>query len=174
MTSYNIYKARDIMTKNGLQNVTAIFAAATNVGLSLPGACALMAKESSGQNIYGHDDGGALSGFPVEVNKGNWDVFWWMVHDIGHTSNGVGPAQLTNPGFFDQMLAKGRKPWVALDNMEEGFAALKGYYDALVKADSKHPWVEAGTRYNGSHDYGVELADLVHQWAVLLRPALIS
>jgi len=33
--------------------------------------CALLEKESGGRNVYGeHDVGGALSGFPKTVNKG--------------------------------------------------------------------------------------------------------
>jgi hypothetical protein len=167
MTVYNINTARDIMVANGLHNVIDIFDAAHEAGLGLPAACALMEKESGGRNVYGHDTGGALSGFPGRVTRSNFKVFLWLVDKGGFSSNGVGPAQITLRSFFDQMAQRGLKAWDVHDNMLFGFDLLEGYFRV------SHSWVDAGTRYNGSANYGVDLAAKVSKWRGLLRLAQI-
>lgn len=156
-----------VMGDNGLTNPGAAYDAALAVGLPLAPACALLAKESGGRNVYGHDQGGTFAGFPGAVNEGNWEVFWWLVDTQGAASNGVGPCQLTYPGFFRQMIAAGLRPWVARDNMRFGFGLLKGYYDTAAASGDKTPWVTAGTRYNGAAAYGVDLAARVTAWHTL-------
>lgn len=156
-----------------LTNAPALYDAATSAGLTLPAACALVQKETGGRNVYGHDVGGTFAGYPGTVNADNFDVFWWYVNTQGHQSNGVGPVQLTARGLLSDMLAKGLKPWDPMDNMAYGFALILGYHDAAVKAGDAHPWVTAGTRYNGAQAYGLDLAAKVAAWRTLLAPAAI-
>jgi hypothetical protein len=170
MTTYDRTRALPIIRARGLANGAAIYDSAQSAGLGLPAACALMEKESSGRNVYGHDAGGALSGYPAAVDESNFAVFLWLVNS-GTPSNGVGPCQLTYPGFFDQMAAEGLKPWVAGDNMLFGFRLLQGYFAAARKAGSKQPWVDAGTRYNGSAIYGHDLAVRITSWSDTLAGA---
>lgn len=148
-----IKKAADF----GLANVELIAKAADKAGLPFYVACALMERESGGRNVYGHDKGGALSGFPYEVNEGNYRVFEWLIGN-GQTSNGVGPCQITWKGFFPAMVKLGLKPWDALDNMTYGMGLLASYYKA------KGSWTLAGKQYNGSLTYGVGLAKQIAAW----------
>ena len=78
---------------------------------------AIMAKESKGQNVYGHDAGGALSGYPDAPDANNFRVFRWLIDVAKQTSNGVGPFQLTYKGYFPQMDQLGLKPYVVSDNI---------------------------------------------------------
>ena len=145
-------------TRFGLMNVGPAAIACRKAGLPFYAACALLEKESGGRNVYGHDAGGALSGYPGTVDASNFDVFRWLVFDKGQTSNGVGPCQLTWKGFFIDMEAKGLKPYDIADNMLYGFGLLAGYYAASKS------WEAAGARYNGSPAYGKDFAVKVRTW----------
>lgn len=171
--AYHEQMALEIMTRHGLANAGAIYTAAAAAGLNLPPACALIEKESGGRNVYGHDPGGTLSGFPGEVNRGNFEVFWWLVKDRGQPSNGVGPAQLTFPGFFTDMLNRDQQPWHPSHNAQYGFELLLGYHTAAVKAKDPHPWVTAGSRYNGALVYGIDLHAKIQVWRDELAPAKV-
>lgn len=165
MTIYDPVRAASIIAHNGLQNASKIVSAAHQAGLGLPAACALMQSESGGRNVYGHDEGGALSGYPEVPNKSNYLVFRWLIDNQGYLANGVGPAQITSLGLLDQMELQGLRPWRARDNMLFGFRLLQGYFKV------KHTWRYAGTRYNGAEEYGDRLADRVERWTKLLKPA---
>jgi hypothetical protein len=117
-----------------------------------------------GKNVYGHDVGGALSGFPGTVNRGNWEVFRWMVITQGLPSNGVGPAQITARSLLLDMEKRGLRPWVVEDNMRYGLELLWGYYQAR-----RQSWVKAGTAYNGAVSYGQDLSKKVSAWRRRLR-----
>lgn len=141
----------------GLKNVEDAASACRVAGIPFWAACALLDKESGGRNVYGHDRGGALSGFPDEVDRSNYRVFRWLVEN-GQTSNGVGPCQITWPGHFSAMSVKGLRPWVPLDNMIYGFTLLREHYD-------KHgTWREAGTAYNGAESYGLDFVAKCNEW----------
>lgn len=174
VSSYVRELVLEVMDQKGLANVRPIYDAALASDLGLAPACALMEKESGGRNVYGHDPGGALSGFPGEVNGSNWEVFWWLVHDQQQPSNGVGPAQLTYSGFFRDMLAAGLAPWRVYDNARYGFNLLAGYHATAVKGGSDHPWVVAGQRYNGALAYGEDLSLKILQWREALAPARVE
>jgi hypothetical protein len=143
----------------GLENVDEIAITCREANVSFSVACALFQKESGGRNVYGHDAGGALSGFEKRVTKGNFEVFYWLVFDKGQTSNGVGPAQITWKGFFTDMLEKKLKPWNVHDNMLYGLQLLRSHYDANGKS-----WKAAGARYNGAEAYGVDLEKKIGEW----------
>jgi len=142
----------------GLWNVDDAAIACREAGLPFWAACALLQKESMGRNVYGHDEGGALAGFPHEVNFDNWLVFEWLITMEGQTSNGVGPTQITWKGFFFDMERKGLKPWVPLDNMEYGFGLLASLREA------EGTWEKAGTRYNGRESYGADFLVKCREW----------
>ena len=143
--------------KYGIANAGRAFLAARKVGLPYFVAVALLEKESGGRNVWGNDTGGMLAGFHRPVNEWTYKAFR---HEVkrGRTSNGVGPCQITWPGFFDQMEKRGLKPWVAMDNMIFGFELLKSYHDASGS------WIDAGERYNGARAYGVDLDARITRW----------
>lgn len=148
----------------GLVNVQTAAEVAEETGLPFYIMCALLEKETGGDNIYGHDQGGALSGFPGEVNKGNFEVFRWMI-DNGRTSNGVGPMQITWPPFFDQMDEQGLDPTDVRDNMLFGAIVFKGYYDTHRKTLPVREAIrKAGVNYNDSAEYGDSLVEISDDW----------
>ena len=149
---------RRIAVDFGLVNVRQISRAANEEHVPFHVACALFQKESGGHNVYGHDVGGALSGYPRAVNEENYAVFRWMVITKGMTSNGVGPSQITWRGFFPDMESQGLKPYDVLDNMRYGLRILRGHYD------TEGNWRDAGTRYNGSSVYGADFAVKIGEW----------
>lgn len=156
---------RQVAADRGLSNVDAIWDTSARASLPFYIACALMQKESGGRNVYGRDQGGALAGFPGGVNRGNWEVFRWLVFDQGMQSNGVGPAQITFKGYFTQMEAEGLRPYNLRDNMLKGFTIFKGH---LVAA--KGDIAKAGTAYNGAIAYGAHLASLAAEWKSAIQP----
>jgi hypothetical protein len=166
MRTYDRKKALSIM-RDSLANIIPAFNAAESVGIPLHAACAMLEKESGGQNIWGNDPGGVFCGFPLVVNEAAFRAFLWEVRMNGRTSNGVGPCQITYKGHFDVMEQGGLQAWVPYDNMVYGFGLLLKEYQ---KAGS---WEKAGTAYNGSLSYGVDLAAKVKQWRERLAPAVI-
>jgi hypothetical protein len=130
-------------------------------------ALAMLEKETGTcRNVYGHDAGGALSGFPRLVNEGNFQVFYWLVFTKGQASNGVGPSQLTFKGFFTDMQAKGLKPWDMHDNIAYGIKLIQDYYRA--GRDQGKSVAEslryAGTKYNGASAYGDSFLAIALKW----------
>lgn len=172
MPEYDRDVALGIM-RHSLHNTTIIFAEAKATKLALPAACALMQKESGGRNVYGHDAGGMLSGFPDSVNKENFAAFWWMVKEHSAQSNGVGPCQITSQGLLQQMMDQGLNPWVIAHNMHFGFDLLRRYYLAARLAGEVRPWVVAGARFNGAVIYGEDLAKKIADWREALTDAEI-
>lgn len=134
--------------------------------------CAVLDKETDGRNIYGHDQGGAFSdptGANIEVTEANYAQFRDLVLVQHKTSNGVGPMQLTYPGFFTDMEKQGLKPWVPYDNILYGARLLGSYYTAAAGEKTLAARVaKVGTRYNGNASYGDDLVKVALQWAVRL------
>ena len=152
------------IVKPHLENATDLVKAANAAGLEVAIAAALIEKESNGRNIFGHDLGGAYYG-GGEVTEAKYIDFIAQVRS-GKTSNGVGPAQSTWPGFFDDMEEHGLRPWVPYDNMLYGFRLLVSYLggestDAAIRA--------AGKRYNGNQSYGDDLVKVVAKWRDRLK-----
>lgn len=147
----------------GLKNVEIMAQVADEVGLPLYVMFAWMTMESKGANVYGHDSGGMLSGYPYPVNQDNYKAFRYMVINKGFPSNGVGPAQITYRGYFLAMEGEGLKPWDIHDNMFFGARLLKSYKTPLGS------WKTAGTKYNGKSSYGDEFAKRVTAWKIYLK-----
>jgi hypothetical protein len=144
----------------GLENVDALATVAAMVPVPFAVACALIEKESMGRNVYGHDVGGVFSDLPAtfEVNEGNFQIFEYYVVAKGHTSNGVGPCQITYRGFFPQMREERLCAWVPRDNMLFGMRLIKSLKTTYGS------WEAAGTHYNGSATYGADFAKKIAEW----------
>lgn len=134
-------------------------------------ACLWMETGERGANIFGHDAGGAYSG-GGEVTETKFRDFLRMIAD-GWTSNGVGPLQITYPGYFLQ--DPERRWWEPYESAVVGCRILKGLIDA--EGDSYEDLRRVGSRYNsGSSDgaygaYGVPFSDRCKSWYDYGRPS---
>lgn len=155
--------------------------AADTVGASFYQLCALLEQESStGANMYGSDPGGTLSGFRDPVNETNWRAFRHEVITRGRPSNGVGPLQITYPGYFRQMETRGLQPWRAADSVLFGAELYWGHFRKAkaggVSTATAIRW--AGTWFNAGPDetdlkqpYANDLLDLAEKWRDLVGVA---
>lgn len=123
---------------NGLRIVWEAHRAEITVSLG----CAFLTQESNGQNVFGHDD----VANPVKggnVTKARYSSY--KAYRLrGYGNQGVGPGQLTSPGFQDAADKLGGC-WKPKHNIRVAF----GYIAALLKA---HPGREhaAVAAYNGT------------------------
>lgn len=162
--------AVEIIGSYGIANADAIVRAANDAGLPLGIAVAMIDIESGGQNIYGHDDGGVMWG-RGEVTQANFQNEFLPAVLAGHTSNGVGPAQITYPGYFTKN--QGSPWWDPYFSMKFGFDILQAGFG------SDYSWEHMsliGSHYNagpnsGVTDYGVNLANLACEWTDRLAGA---
>ena len=162
----------EILTAGGLVNADLIVLAAHQTGVPLEIAAALIEKESGGRNIYGHDVGGIFAlppGQDLEVTGGNYESFLRRVL-AGDRSNGVGPAQITYPGYFRQY--PDYPFWEPLANIRFGLTILADYLDDDFSASSIS---SAGARYNGGTNpgekalaYGADLLTKTNAWRARL------
>lgn len=160
--------AVDELRSRGVDNATAIVAASNSTGLPLGVAVGMIMKETGGANIYGHDAGGACCGWG-EVTRDNFLGAFLPAVLAGGTSNGVGPTQITYPGYFRQ------NPdylwWDPYWNCRFGFELLRGYcggdysYGSLVRAGSIY---NSGTPTGTAATYGATFADLAVSWTGIL------
>src|SRR5215207_8394063 len=156
---------------HSLNYTAAIADAANRTGCYLYLLVAMLEKETGTvRNVFGNDQGGMLAGFPKPVTLGNWEAFRYMVIVKGHTSNGVGPAQLTSPDLLRDCEGRGLRPWIAADNIRFGATLLWSYYlkaraDGLGVRDSIR---FAGRRYNGATAYGEDLLEVALKWKARL------
>lgn len=158
----------DTLTKNGLANAAAIVTAATTVGVPLWIAAAFVEQESGGKNVFGHDAGGAYSGGGT-VTQAKYNDFLRMVR-AGHTSNGVGPLQITYPGYFTPRTAEVANLWQPEANIVFGLRIIKGYLAGKTDDTTIN---RAGQRYNsgsptGAPSYGASVLAKAKKWRGLL------
>lgn len=165
----------EILAAGGMHNAEQIVTAAEKTGVELAVLAAMIQKESNGRNVYGHDSGGIFSttdGSLVYVTEANFSEFTRRLA-AGEKSNGVGPAQITWPGYFPDARAKGYVLWQPLDNITYGATILKGHL-------AGHTLAEAGTLYNsgnlksGVTAYGRDFAQKVSAWRTRLTAATPS
>lgn len=152
-----------------LRNAPAIVAAARRAGVPPAVAAALAEVESGGRNVFGNDRGGVFSrpGRPdVAVTPARVAELRRRVAD-GETSNGIGPAQITWPPFFDRADAAGLDLADPEDNLTLGLTILAEH----ARGDLSPAGLErAGTLYNagtlahGVNDYGRRLARAAAAW----------
>lgn len=135
--------AIDVLTAHGIKRPAEVVELAALAGLELAAAATLLEKESGGgNNIYGHD-AVSTGGFYVKggpVTKSNY--LKYKEHRAQLGAQGVGPTQLTFPGFQDRADARGGcHDWRV--NTSVGFEILSGGITAHG--------VRSGFRaYNGS------------------------
>lgn len=156
-------QAVDIMAAHGQQNAQHTVRASLDVGIPVWLGAAVIAKESNGRNVFGNDVGGALRG-GGEVTAAKYREFRRLI-DSGHTSNGVGPAQITYPGFFRDADRKGIDLTVPYQNIKYGLGLIAQYTggdfsDANIR--------RAGVAYNGASAYGDDLVRQVGIWRARL------
>lgn len=154
----------------GLQNASDVLAGALSAGVPLYIAAAVIEKETGGANVYGNDRGGVYSTSdparpnPAAVTAENYAVFERRVMD-GETSNGVGPAQITWPGFITDAKERGIRLWVPAENIAYGLSLIAGYLNGSETDDAIR---YAGTRYNGAAAYGDDLLAVARRWQAAL------
>lgn len=160
---------RDTLSRNGIRaNAAELVAAAEKVGVPLWIAAAFVEQESGGLNVYGHDAGGTFSGAGA-VTQSNYATFLAKVRS-GARSNGVGPLQITYPGYFRQTTEEIANLWRPYDNLVFGLRIIKSFLagrtdDAALNA--------AAQRYNsgsptGAPSYGRAVVERAHRWRSLL------
>lgn len=168
----------EILTAGGLANADLIVQAASATGLPLAILAAMVQKESGGQNIYGRDGkdtaspGVYANDYPLQVTKENFTEFRAAVL-AGQKSNGVGPSQITYPGYWKQY--PDYPFWDVLANLKFGATLLMDlldgdYSDASISS--------AGARYNGGTNpgekaiaYGADLLTETNTWRARLAGA---
>ena len=168
----------EILTTGGLANADLIVQAATATGVPLAILAAMIQKESGGQNIYGRDGkdtaspGVYANDYPLQVTKENFTEFRAAVL-AGQKSNGVGPSQITYPGYWKQY--PDYPFWDVLANLKFGATLLM---DLLDDDFSDASISSAGAHYNGGTNpgskalaYGADLLAQTKIWRARLAGA---
>ena len=168
----------EILAAGGLTNADLIVQAATATGIPLAILAAMVQKESGGQNIYGRDGkdtaspGVYANDYPPQVTKENFTEFRAAVL-AGQKSNGVGPSQITYPGYWKQY--PDYPFWDVLANLKFGATLLM---DLLDGDTSDASISSAGAHYNGGTSpnekavaYGADLLTKTNAWRARLAVA---
>lgn len=151
----------------------AVLAAADSVGCPWWAALACLWMETGeyGANIFGHDAGGACCG-AGEVTEEAFRDFYAQI-SAGATSNGVGPLQVTYPGYFFN--DPDRAWWdpqasseVACGILRDLIASEGDDYESLRRVGSRF---NSGSAYGSYEEYGVRFSDYCRSWYNYGRPA---
>lgn len=168
-----------IATQYGLQNAEHIATAATETGVPMRWAFALIEQESGGANVVGRYDDSPFAGYPGPVTKGWFKLFYWLVTERGWTPTGINAGQITyagalkggkrDGGYFREMEAEGLKPWVPLDSIRKALRIFRDHYDRVGD------WETAAGHFNGgttpNRTYGGEVRDKARAWRQRWREA---
>lgn len=129
------------------------------VGLGLPFACALLEQESGGgKNEFGHDNvPNPVKGGPVTKDR---YMEYKHYRQMGLGANGVGPTQLTWPGYQDRADQLGGC-WDYDVNLRVGFSVLR----ALIRQNGAY---NGFWKYNGQEAYAKQVMPRVVKWQTLL------
>ncbi len=150
------------MKQGGIVDPAATLTAAREVMLALPYACALLEQETSGgHNVFGHDNvRNPIKG--GDVTKSRYAEYK-RFRDLGLGANGVGPTQLTWPGYQDRADALGGC-WDYGVNLRVGFS--------ILRANIRQSGVYRGFwNYNGSEAYAKQVMPRVAKWQTILDAA---
>nr|DAV51512.1 MAG TPA: NlpC/P60 family [Caudoviricetes sp.] len=151
----------------------AVLAAADSVGCPWWAALACLWMETGeyGANVFGHDAGGAYSG-GGEVTEEKFRDFYAQI-SAGATSNGVGPLQVTYPGYFFN--DPDRAWWepqasseVACGILRDLIASEGDDYESLRRVGSRF---NSGSAYGSYEEYGVRFSDYCRSWYNYGRPS---
>jgi cell wall-associated NlpC family hydrolase len=148
-----------MMKEGGIVKPVDTLNVARAVGLPLPFACALLEQESSGgNNVFGHDQ----VANPVKGGSVTKDRYMEYKHyrQMGLGANGVGPTQLTWPGFQDRADHLGGC-WVYDVNLRVGFSVLR----AQIRSNGVY---RGFWNYNGREAYAKQVMPRVIKWQTLL------
>lgn len=150
----------------------AVLAAADSVGCPWWAALACLWMETGeyGANIFGHDAGGAYCG-GGEVTEGKFRDFYAQI-SAGATSNGVGPLQVTYPGYF---FSDPDRAWwdpqasseVACGILRDLIASEGDDYESLRRVGSRF---NSGSAYGSYEEYGARFSDYCRSWYNYGRP----
>jgi hypothetical protein len=149
--------ATEVLTTNGIQRAAEVVELAAVAGLELAAAATLLEKESSGGfNIFGHDDV-KTGGFYVKGGEVTEEAYQrYKAHRTQLGAQGVGPTQLTWPGFQDRADALGGcYQWNV--NASVGFGILAGY----IRAQGVY---DAFRAYNGADKYAEDAVSRLAVW----------
>lgn len=150
------------MKQGGIVDPAATLTAAREVMLALPYACALLEQETSGgNNVFGHDNvRNPIKGGSVTKSR---YAEYKRFRDLGLGANGVGPTQLTWPGYQDRADALGGC-WDYGVNLRVGFS--------ILRANIRQSGVYRGFwNYNGSEAYAKQVMPRVVKWQSILDAA---
>lgn len=150
------------------QNTDELVAACELVRVPLWIAVAFVEAESHGRNIYGNDVRGTFAGKGT-VTQANYIKFYTAVIINHGKSNGVGPMQITWPGFLIDAMNKKVDLWHPMDNYVYGLRLIKGYLNGNY---SNGAIMRAGALYNGTAAYGVTVGARASYWHGKLVPAV--
>jgi cell wall-associated NlpC family hydrolase len=151
------------MRANGIVDPDATLMESRRAGLPLAIACATLEQESGGgHNVFGNDNvRNPVKRGPVTKKR----YLEYKRHRmLGEGANGVGPMQLTWPGYQDRADGLGGC-WVPETNMRVGFS--------ILRANIRSSGLRDGVRkYNGSGPAAEHYADRVLQrirkWRMIL------
>jgi hypothetical protein len=152
-------KADEVLAAHGLQRATEVVELARAVGLDLAAAATMLEKESSGgNNVFGHDQvsTGGIYEYGQPVTMEVYERYRDARKRGKIPPQGVGPTQLTWPGFQDQADAQGGcYDWSV--NVKVGFGILVG--------EIRTNGVRGGFRaYNGSDAYAADARQKLTAW----------
>lgn len=141
------------MDLSGIERPDDVVRVAREVGLYLPIAVTLVEKESGGRNVWGHDavaTGGTYVKGSVVTRRG-YEAYRTKRRSGEIGAQGVGPCQLTWPGFQDRADAQGGC-WNYRTNLRVGF-------EVLLDLQRRYGTREGFRRYNGSGPAAEAYAD---------------
>ena len=154
-----------MMKEGGIVKPADTLRVAREVGLPLPFACALLEQESGGgNNVFGHD--GVAN--PIKGGAVTKDRYMEYKHyrQLGLGANGVGPTQLTWPGFQDRADQLGGC-WDYDVNLRVGFSVLRAH---IRQSGVYHGF----WNYNGSEGYAKQVMPRVMKWQTLIGAGTAS
>lgn len=145
----------DSLTAWGIQDAAVVVSAATDAGLPLAMAAALLDQESGGgANVWGHDNVTVAPGTYVKggpVTELNYRAYRTAVAAGKAGPQGCGPVQLTSLSYQDQADRLGGC-WRPEISTRVGFGLLAGYAAQWGAADAFRAYNGgAGNRVHGSN-----------------------
>lgn len=141
----------------GVVNPRRVIRIAKRHDLELAAACALLEKETAGgHNLFGHDTVDTCGNYEkgAEVTKAAYLRYKADRDRCG--AQGVGPTQLTWPGFQDEADERGGC-WKWGVNTDYGLELFAGY----VRESGMR---EAARRYNGAESYADDFMGVLKKW----------
>lgn len=168
----------------GMVNVRSAAKACELVPVPFPVCLASMQKETTtGANIYARYDQSVMAGYPENVERGSWNLMYWLLRNRGIAPTGWGPVQVTYFGpklsdgtyyggywreALETPLVPGLRPWSALGGITKGMQIMRGYYD------NGDPWPVCAARYKGGPKnpdfaYAAIWEQYWHEWQEAFR-----